>query len=94
MTSTVVHLIDDDDGVRHSLAFLLATAGLAVRVYKSGVAFLAALGTLQPGCIVSDVRMPGIDGLELQRRLKSSWGSYAGDHHHRPRRCARWLSRL
>ncbi len=36
MTSTVVHLIDDDDGVRHSLAFLLATAGLAVRVYEFG----------------------------------------------------------
>jgi two-component system, LuxR family, response regulator FixJ len=69
-TSAVVHLIDDDDGVRQSLAFLLTTAGLAVRVYESGVAFLAALSTLQPGCIVSDVRMPEIDGLELQRRLK------------------------
>ncbi len=69
-TSAVVHLIDDDEGVRQSLAFLLTTAGLAVRVYKSGVAFLAAVDSLQPGCVVSDVRMPGIDGLELQRRLK------------------------
>jgi two-component system response regulator FixJ len=68
--NAVVHLIDDDEGVRQSLAFLLATAGLAVRVYESGVAFLAAVNTLQPGCIVSDVRMPGIDGLELQRRLR------------------------
>ena len=69
-TSAVVHLIDDDEGVRQSLAFLLTTAGLAVRVYESGVAFLAAVDSLQPGCVVSDVRMPGIDGLELQRRLK------------------------
>jgi two-component system response regulator FixJ len=69
-TSAVVHLIDDDDGVRQSLAFLLTTAGLAVRVYESAVAFFEALGTLQPGCIVTDVRMPGIDGMQLQRRLK------------------------
>jgi len=68
--SAVVHLIDDDEAVRQSLAFLLATAGHAVRVYDSGEAFLAAAGTVQPGCIVSDVRMPGIDGLALQRRLK------------------------
>jgi two-component system response regulator FixJ len=66
----VVHLIDDDDGVRQSLAFLLSSAGLAVRVYESSLAFLDALSTLQPGCIISDVRMPGIDGLQLQRRLQ------------------------
>jgi two-component system, LuxR family, response regulator FixJ len=67
--SAVVHLIDDDESVRQALAFLLATTGLAVRVYESAAAFLAAIETVQPGCIVSDVRMPGIDGLELQRRL-------------------------
>lgn len=66
----VVHLIDDDEAVRQALAFLLATAGLAVRVYDSGEAFLAAAATAQPGCIVSDVRMPGIDGLALLKRLK------------------------
>lgn len=69
--NAVVHLIDDDEDVRRALAFLLSTAGLAVRVYESAVVFLEGLPGLQPGCIVSDVRMPGIDGLELQRRLKS-----------------------
>jgi two-component system, LuxR family, response regulator FixJ len=67
----VVHLIDDDDGVRQALAFLLTASGFAVRVYDSAMTFLDAIPTLQPGCIVTDVRMPGIDGLELQRRLKA-----------------------
>ena len=66
----VVHLIDDDDAVRKSLAFLLATSGFAVRAYASAVVFLDALNSLQPGCIITDVRMPGMDGLALQRRLK------------------------
>jgi two-component system, LuxR family, response regulator FixJ len=66
----VVHLIDDDESVRQALAFLLATAGLAVRVYESALVFLSAVETMQPGCVVSDVRMPGIDGLQLLRRLK------------------------
>jgi len=68
-TSPVVHLIDDDDGVRQSLAFSLTAAGLAVRAYASAMAFLEALPGLQPGCVVSDIRMPGIDGLSLLRRL-------------------------
>jgi two-component system response regulator FixJ len=67
----VVHLIDDDDGVRQAIAFLLTTSGFAVRVYESANAFLEALPSVQPGCIVTDVRMPGIDGLSLQQELKS-----------------------
>ena len=67
----VVHVIDDDAGVRQSLAFSLSTAGLAVRVYESAVAFLKALPHVQDGCIVTDIRMPEVDGLELQRKLKA-----------------------
>jgi two-component system, LuxR family, response regulator FixJ len=70
-TDAVVHLIDDDEGVRQAVAFFLATSGFAVRVYESGVAFLDALPSVQPGCVVTDVRMPGIDGLALQRELKT-----------------------
>lgn len=69
--SQVVHVIDDDDGVRQSLAFLLGTAGLPVRVHESAAAFLKALPGAEDGCIVTDVRMPEIDGLELQRRLRA-----------------------
>ena len=68
--SKVVHVIDDDVDVRESLAFLLSAAGLAVRTHDSAVAFLKALPTLQDGCIVTDIRMPEMDGLELQKRLK------------------------
>jgi two-component system response regulator FixJ len=71
LPSAVVHLIDDDEAVRHSMAFLLTTVGLAVRVYESADQFLTALGSLQPGCIISDVRMPGMDGLALQRKLRA-----------------------
>ena len=70
-TDAVVHLIDDDEAVRRALAFLLTTSGFAVRVYESASAFLAVLPTLQPGCVVTDVRMPGVSGLELQRELKA-----------------------
>jgi two-component system response regulator FixJ len=69
VTNAVVHVIDDDEHVRHALAFLLATSGMAVRVHDSGTAFLEQTEGLQGGCIVSDIRMPGIDGLALQRRL-------------------------
>ncbi|MDR3504937.1 MAG: response regulator FixJ [Acidocella sp.] len=67
----VVHLIDDDEAVRQSLAFLLTSAGFAIRTYASATAFLDALVAVQPGCVVTDVRMPGLSGLDLQRELIS-----------------------
>lgn len=71
MSDQIVHLVDDDDGVREALTLLLAEAGFTVRSYKSGLDFLAAPRTEQPGCIVSDIRMPGLDGLELQAKLRA-----------------------
>ncbi len=65
-----IHVIDDDVAVRQSLAFLLATAGLTVRLYETAASFLEALQGSTTGCVVTDVRMPEIDGLELLRRLK------------------------
>ena len=66
----LVCVVDDDDAVRDSLAFLLQSARVRVQAYESAAAFLAALPSLQPGCIITDMRMPEIDGLELLRRLK------------------------
>ncbi|TIR24296.1 MAG: response regulator transcription factor FixJ [Mesorhizobium sp.] len=67
----LVHVVDDDVEVRKSLGFLLATADFAVRLYESASVFLAtATGNLD-GCIVTDVRMPGIDGIEFLRQLRT-----------------------
>jgi len=65
----IVHVVDDDPAVRDSLAFLLDTAGLVSRLYESAAALLAAADDLAPGCIVTDVRMPEMNGLEMVRRL-------------------------
>lgn len=69
-TERVVHVIDDDADVRQSLAFLLTSAGLTVRMHDSALSFLDVLPEIKDGCVVTDVRMPGMDGLELQRRLR------------------------
>jgi two-component system, LuxR family, response regulator FixJ len=66
----IVHVIDDDEAARDSLAFLFRTADVDVRTYASAEDFLAAAPALAGGCVVTDVRMPQIDGLELLRRLK------------------------
>jgi len=68
--NSVVHVIDDDEAVRESLAFLLNTARLKVRTYDSAEAFLSSLPHIDPGCIVTDVRMPETSGIDLLRRLK------------------------
>lgn len=71
MPEPVVHVIDDDDSARESLAFLIDCAGLRVRTYESAHTFLEALPTREPGCIVTDVRMPEMNGVELIGRLKA-----------------------
>jgi two-component system, LuxR family, response regulator FixJ len=66
-----VYVIDDDEAMRDSLQFLLGSADFDVTLFESAQAFLDKLGSLDFGCVVSDVRMPGIDGIELLGRLKS-----------------------
>jgi two-component system response regulator FixJ len=66
----IVHVIDDDEALRDSLSFLLRAAKLDVRSYASAKAFLDALPGAGLGCIITDVRMPGMSGLDLLRRLK------------------------
>jgi two-component system response regulator FixJ len=64
------HVIDDDEAVRESIEFLLRTAQLTVKTYESASAFLAVAPTIHSGCVITDVRMPGISGIDLLRRLK------------------------
>ena len=65
-----VYIIDDDEAVRDSLAFLLTTAKMSAKTYSSASEFLSALPSISGGCIVTDIRMPGMNGLELLARVK------------------------
>ncbi|MBR1217788.1 response regulator transcription factor FixJ [Bradyrhizobium sp. U87765 SZCCT0131] len=71
MSSGNVYVIDDDPAMRDSLDFLLGSAGFTVTLFETAVSFLEALPAIAFGCVVSDVRMPGIDGIELLKRLKA-----------------------
>jgi two-component system response regulator FixJ len=66
----MVHIIDDDDGLRESLAFLLRTARIEVESFASATAFLDALPDTRLSCVITDVRMPGLSGIDLLRRLR------------------------
>lgn len=66
----VVFIIDDDDAARESLCWLIGSVRLKVAAFASAADFLAAYRVGQPGCLVTDVRMPGLSGLDLQAELK------------------------
>lgn len=68
----LVHILDDDAAVRNALGRMLKIAGYRVMLYETPFALLAALPTIEPGCLLLDVRMPGIDGLSLQPMLRET----------------------
>lgn len=66
-----IYVVDDDEAIRRSLSFLLKTSGYAVRQFTGGTEFLKEAADLEPGCVLLDVRMPDMDGLEVQRELRA-----------------------
>lgn len=70
LAETTIHIVDDDVSVRKSIGFMLKTSGYTVRTYASGAELLKSARTLEPGCILLDIRMPDMDGLEVQQALK------------------------
>ena len=71
-----VYVIDDDEAMRDSLNFLLDSAGFSVTLFETAQKFIDVLPGLEFGCVVSDVRMPGIDGIELLKRMKAGHSTF------------------
>lgn len=69
MTDRTVFLVDDDEAIRHSASFMLRHAGFLVKTFPDGITFLESVSDAQDGCILLDVRMPGMDGLAVQSAL-------------------------
>jgi len=72
VSDRIVHLVDDDEAIRRSAGFMLKTSGYKVSAYPSGVELLKEGKDLPPGCILLDVRMPGLSGLDLQHELQAA----------------------
>jgi len=70
MSEPVVHIVDDDSAMRDSVAFLLDAEDIVTKTYDSALGLLRDAAALAPGCIVTDIRMPGMNGLELVQELK------------------------
>ncbi len=70
MSDRIIHLVDDDEAIRRSAGFMLKTSGYQVKAYPSGVELLKVAKDLVPGCILLDVRMPEMDGLQVQQELQ------------------------
>lgn len=70
--SPLISIVDDDESVRSSLAFRLEAAGFRVATYESAMAFLNAPPPVGGGCVITDIRMPEMDGIQLLRQIKSS----------------------
>jgi two-component system, LuxR family, response regulator FixJ len=69
-SDAIVHVVDDDEAVRESLAFLLRTARIEVKTYDSAVTFLDSRPQAGSGCVITDVRMPEVSGIDLLKRLR------------------------
>jgi len=65
----MIHIVDDEEAIRRSASFMLKTSGFNVQTWSSGVAFLKEVRAVEEGCVLLDVRMPGMDGLEVQQAL-------------------------
>src|SRR3546814_20349926 len=71
VVSRYIYVVDDDDQVRESLGFVLKMAGFQPVLFESGTKFLEEMDGLTPGCVLLDVRMPGVDGLYLLEHRRS-----------------------
>ena len=77
MSARCVHVIDDEDAIRRSMQLMLRVMGYEAQAFESGVSFLAAQSEITNGCVLLDLRMPEIDGLEVQRRLNAGGSDHS-----------------